>query len=480
MIDLTARYNNFAVYLPALQKSYALATANPKPKNRPFPKGINMRDLDFLNAESRLWHYGYALYSAGQFTSSAPIGCSVQLCRDNPNNTHTTILGDSGGYQIGKGTLKGMDGFKDNALKPDVICRKWRNSGDIRKWIVNWLEANSHYAMTLDMPLWAKEPSNSTTPFHHCSIEQLIDLSVENLKFIKNKQKGNTKWLSVLQGTTPKDSKQWWDAVKPYRFSGWALAGNVGWRGGIDNVLYYTMLLRDEGGFELGQEWMHVLGVSQPKWAVALSAIQRGIRKHCNNPNFRVSFDSASPFQLGGRYQRVARYPKFGKELGSWVISAHEAPINASYFGEAGEKLAFPFPSPLGDRLRLSDLNVYGGDYTVKCYDDISGFMLTNHNCWVYVRSFLEANELAFRLKSDADKAVPQHLLDLLEFIENLLSVQNWEAELKKHQKLLHSVFPPKKDKKKGKADAEEVEEVEERSTEEDWVKQKDGANVRT
>jgi hypothetical protein len=53
-------------------------------------------------------------------------------------------------------------------------------------------------------------------------------------------------------------------------------------------------------------------------------------------------------------------------------------------------------------------------------------------------------------------------------------------AELKQHQKLLHGVFPPKKDKKNGKADAEEVEEVEERSTEEDWIKQKDEANVRT
>ena len=48
MIDLTKRYNDFAVYLPALQKSYALAVANAKaPKNRPFPKGITMRDLDF-------------------------------------------------------------------------------------------------------------------------------------------------------------------------------------------------------------------------------------------------------------------------------------------------------------------------------------------------------------------------------------------------------------------------------------------------
>ena len=46
-------------------------------------------------------------------------------------------------------------------------------------------------------------------------------------------------------------------------------------------------------------------------------------------------------------------------------------------------------------------------------------------------------------------------------------------AELKQHQKLLHSVFPPKKGKKKGKADAEEVEEVEERSTEDDWISNK-------
>jgi len=63
MIDLTKRYNDFAVYLPALQKSYTTAVASAKaPKNRPFPKGITMRDLDFLNPKSKLWHYGYALY----------------------------------------------------------------------------------------------------------------------------------------------------------------------------------------------------------------------------------------------------------------------------------------------------------------------------------------------------------------------------------------------------------------------------------
>jgi len=146
--------------------------------------------------------------------------------------------------------------------------------------------------------------------------------------------------------------------------------------------------------------------------------------------------------------------------------SADLSATSEDYFGIAGERYAFLFPSPLGDRLRLSDLNVHGGKYKSKCYDDISGYMLINHNCWVYVRSFLEANELAFRLKNDADKAVPQNLLDLLEFIENLLSVENWHAELKKHQKLLHSVFPVKRDK----TTALEAAEVEERSTEDEWL----------
>jgi len=116
--------------------------------------------------------------------------------------------------------------------------------------------------------------------------------------------------------------------------------------------------------------------------------------------------------------------------------------------------------------MTLDMLNVQRGDIGGRTFDTVSNHMLVNHNCWVYVRSFLEANELAFLLKSEADKAVPQNLLDLLEFIENLLSVENWHAELKKHQKLLHSVFPIKGDK----ITALEADEFEERSTEDEWL----------
>jgi hypothetical protein len=439
-IDLTPRWDQFAVYLPAMQYPYASAVDNNKALgDRPFPDGIKLTDLDFLNPKSKLWHYGYALYSAGQFTDARPRAC----CVSNRDKSRTTILGDSGGFQIGKGTLKGTEHFK-KAKTPEEVCDLWRASVDVRQRIVRWLDAQSDYAMTIDMPLWARDPANSKTPFHKCTIEQLIELSVENLDFIKRNTNGETKWLNVLQGTNPRDSKQWWDAVKSYRMGGWALAGSVGWRGGLDSVLHYVMLMRDDNAFEKGQDWIHVLGVSQPTWAVLLTALQRGIRKHCKNPKLRVSYDSASPFQAGGQRQQVVRYPKFTKDIASWVMTAHEAPVNPLYAGKSGAAFHFPYSSPLGDLLTLNQLNVRGGEFNSKSLDTIGTHILTNHNCWVYVRAFLEANELTFMHASEADKAVPQKLMDTCAFIEDLLGEDAWQAKLKKQHKLLNNVFSKK------------------------------------
>jgi len=435
-INLTPRWDKFAVYLPAMQYHYASAVKDNKPiKDRDFPTSIKFTDLDFLNPNSKLWHYGYALYSAGQFSNARPKACAVT----NRDREKTIVLGDSGGFQIGQGTLKGTEHFK-KAKTSSEICQMWRDSGDTRKRIINWLDAHSDYAMTIDMPLWARLPQFKHTPFHKCSVQELIDLSVDNLKYIKANTNGDTKWLNVLQGTEANDSKLWWDAVKKYRMGGWALAGGVGWRGGLENVLYYTLLMRDDNAFARGQDWLHVLGVSQPTWAVLLTAIQRAIRKHCKNPNMRVSYDSASPFQAGGARQQVVRYPKFTKDFTTWTMSAHEAPVNPIY-AKSGKDFHFPYASPLGDLLTLNHLSVRGGEFQRGAYDSVSHHILTNHNVWVYVRSFLEANELAFMHVSEADKAVPQKLLDVCAFIDDIFSHTNWHAKLKKEKKLIEEVF---------------------------------------
>jgi hypothetical protein len=300
-------------------------------------------------------------------------------------------------------------------------------------------------------------PENAKTPFHKCTTEELIQLSVENLEFIQANRQGNTKWLNVIQGTNPKDSIKWWNAVKHFDFDGWAMAGSVGWRGikadkkngidgkmGILTLLEMLLIMRDEGAFEPGKDWIHMLGVSQPVWAVLFTAMQRGIRKHCN-PNMRISYDSASPFQLGGKYQRVARYPKFGRRIDTWSIGAHVAPVNSDYSKDAPD-LQFPFQSPIGDHFTLSHLNISPTNGSNVFFDTASGHILTNHNLYVYIRSLLEANEILAMRPSEADAAAPKPLIDCYQLIEELFGETNWKRLLRKETPLLESCF-----KKSGK-----------------------------
>ena len=42
---------------------------------------------------------------------------------------------------------------------------------------------------------------------------------------------------------------------------------------------------------------------------------------------------------------------------------------------------------------------------------------------------------------SEADKAVPQKLLDTCAFIEDIFTHENWQAKLKKEKKLITEVF---------------------------------------
>lgn len=435
-IDLTPRWNDFAVYLPAIQTWYSTMVHSRSDRHRkrarPFPNDLKLPDLDYLNPKSKLWHYGYGLYSAGQFTTFAPRACSVT----NRDKSATTILGDSGGYQIGMGALHGTKHIK-NERTADGVVRAWSQCGDVREGLMIWLEANSDYAMTIDMPLWSRTAPNSKSPFRICSAEQLIGMTIDNLEHIKRFQKGDTKWLNVIQrGASDADSKLWWDAVKGYRFGGWALAGCAD--GGLQSVLHNILMMRDDGAFTDGQDWLHVLGVSQPTWAVLLTAIQQQLRKI--NPKLRVSYDSASPFQMVGKFHDTVRYPKLTKDLKSWVMSASEVQINPIYANTNGAH-HFPFSSPLGEMMTLDQLSVNGGLYQAKPADEISWLMLVNHTLYVYVRAFLEANELVFLNRNDAQRCVPPEILSAVDFIDEVFKARNWKKKIIDNKVMLDAVF---------------------------------------
>ena len=410
----------FAVYLPAVNTLYAQAVTLPVPKGRPFPDGFDMGDLEFWKKSSgkNLWHYPYFLHSAGQYK----IGTMPDNAVTRRGRTDGVLIGDSGGFQIGNGKLSGLVGLEP-AMDPDMACAAWRENVDARLWIVNWLETYANYAITIDMPLWAATQHGVNSPFHRCSPEQLTQLTVENLKFIDAHRQGRTKWLNVVQGATVPAIMRWWDAVKWFECSGYAMSSSGGKAAGLHALLEPLLLMRDENAFRSGRNWIHLLGVSTVGWAVVLSAIQRALRSTVN-PELTISYDSAAPFQDAAIREQYVKKPNFQADIKAWVIRKAECPQSRLH---VGSNKSLPFSSTIAEKLTLGHLSVKDGMYEAGQFDVISRALLSNHNVKMYLDSFEEAN----RLVSAGSSLVPQLIADTIDLIERAFQAENWRDTLK-------------------------------------------------
>ena len=419
---------DYAVYLPAVNDTYAAEIIKPLPPDRPFPEGLTLADLIFWDRGNQLWHYSHLLHSMGLHT----VGSQPDNAVTRAGRTDCVLLGDSGGYQIGTGKLKGYRELR-SGMDAASAQSTWAGAYSVRRWILDWLELHTDYAMTIDMPLWATLPKGEASPFHQCSQQALTDMTVENLHFIDTHRQGRTRWLNVIQGLDEPSMLAWWQAVKWFDCSGYALAGAAGVKGGVANVLKILLTMRDDGALTEGRDWIHVLGVSTPRWAILLSAIQRALRMSVN-PRLQISYDSATPFQAGSIREEVAIIPNYTSRPRDWAIRFERVEQSAQL---AGSTEPFPYSSPIGDRLTMGDLNVRGGDWDQRSFDTISNVLLCNHNCWVLLEAFREANELAF--VSDRS-AVPSTWRSCLDFIANVFEQQDWQTELAKEKALLDAV----------------------------------------
>jgi hypothetical protein len=426
--------SNCAIYLPAVNTGYIYTVASPLPQGRRFPSGLIPKDLMFWEPNNN-WHYPYMLHSVGQYS----VGKAPHAAMNKLNRTKSILVGDSGGYQIGKGSLNGLMHIKRKQMHAVDAVDAWRCESAARAWITNWLSSECDYAMTIDMPLWAQSGKGANSPFHRCSTEQLIAMTVQNLRYINAFSIKHVKWLNVIQGgSTVVDAIAWWDAVKWFRKGGWAMAGSAGIAGGLYNMLAVLLMMRDQNAFEAGQDWLHVLGVSTPFWAVALTAIQEGLRH--TNPELKVSFDSSSPFLEGGRFEDVALTPTFSGTTSSWTISKVDAPQMPTY---ANANCTLPFPhqqSPLGKVLMLNELNVQEGMWEKRQYDSLSNALVINHNIWVYLDAFQQANNIVFA--RDVNR-IPSDYLQCFDLIKHLFcTTSDWTNELEKNKELLDKVAP--------------------------------------
>jgi hypothetical protein len=425
-----------AVYLPAVNPTYLNAVTKKLPEGRRFPHGLTPRDLMFWE-DNALWHYPYLLHSIGQYR----VGTRPNRVLDKDQRRKSILIGDSSGYQIGRGTLSGLKHVKAGPLTATEAMSAWRQEREARRWIHDWLSTQCDYGMTIDMPLWATSTTGAKSPFHRCSPQQLIDMTVQNLRLAERFSPAETKWLNVIQGgDNYLNAIDWFRAVSWFRRGGWALAGTAGTGGGLLLLLMTVLIMRDADAFSPGQNWLHVLGVSTPLWAIIMTAIQKELRRH--NPELMVSFDSSSPLLVGGRFEQVSLSPAFTTQRSSWTIGAERAPQRPAY-AKPTCQTKFPYDnSPLGKRLMLNELNVREGPWEPRQFDTLSNAMLINHNIWTHLEAFKRANDIAEQRCVDS---IPKEFLDCLDVIQEAFACDSAIAatyKLERHVKLLERIAP--------------------------------------
>ena len=352
--NLTAKQNDYAVFLPAISGFYATYIGKQRdPVNGPYvdpktrmPAGMkDMEMMNWLNSAKGLFPYKWSLYSGGHANLDlTKQDWSEDMVRNREPGT--LMLGDSGGFQIAKGLwegewrdptspavlskmaelrAKGVEHVLD--LKPDGTVKHDKNGNTKylkidhvknyqnlldaaqkkREAVLKWLDGVADYGMTLDIPTWVIHDKNASDKCGITTLEEAVAATKYNndyyMRYRKGARNGGMKVLNVLQGANHADADRWYETMKHYcdptvypdtHFDGWSMGGQN--MCDVHLVLRRLVALRHDGLLREGvHDWMHFLGTSKLEWAVLLTDIQRAIRKYVN-PQFTISFDCASPF----------------------------------------------------------------------------------------------------------------------------------------------------------------------------------------
>ena len=447
-VDLTPLQKDYAVYLPAISSFYSTYVAKQRlekfiPDDR-VPQGFDrgIEGMNFLNPEQGYFYYKYALYSAGHAQLDINKSITQESMIQQRDRNATMILGDSGGYQIGKGVIK-FD---------------WQNfegseANKTREKILTWLDVTADWSMMLDVPTWACDhihsPKTGLKSFQDC----LDKTRFNNEYFIQNRlgaKDGGTKLLNVLQGSNWENAEAWYQGVKEYSDTskygdraaeGWAMGGANMCKMPI--TLRRLITMRFDGMLE-GKDWMHFLGTAQLDWACYLTSIQRQIRKHVNE-NFTISFDCASPF-IATAHGLVYTNAQHTNKRFSVIMD--KAPDNKGLAGR--HDIPFPFESDFGRRLTVADICHYApgmlnkiGKEGKTSWDSFAYALMMGHNVECHIRAVQRANNLAdieyasykpnwrsWRKVKDADKSdersewVPRNILYFNQFVEELFALK--------------------------------------------------------
>lgn len=407
--NLTATQKDYAIFLPATSGFYATFIGKQRYRNYVDPARVpsnftnGIEGLNYLNPDKGMFYYNWCLYSAGHanLDLNKPDE-NEDMFRNRDRNT-SWVLGDSGGFQIGKGVWEG-DWKNPN-------CPKAQKK---REQVLKWMDALMDYGMILDIPAWVcRSPKGRIATGINSYIEAVQATYINNDYFINNRN-GNCKFLNVLQGENHAEADDWYDRMKKYcdpkqypdrHFNGWSMGGQN--MCDIHLVLKRLVALRFDGLLEKGlHDWMHFLGTSKLEWATLLTDIQRAVRKY-HNENFTISFDCASPFLATANGQIYIQTET--EDRTKWVYRMVPSADDKKYatdtrlFKDAviqdGIFKNFE-PSPITDQIGIKDICIYKpGDLNKigkegrTSWDSFSYAIQMGHNVWSHINAVQRANE---------------------------------------------------------------------------------------
>ena len=406
--DLTATQKDYAVFLPALSGFYATYVGKQRYdeyvdiSRMPSNFTHNCESLNYLNPKQGLFNYHWTLYSAGHAELDINKHAPKEDMVRNRDRDNSWILGDSGGFQIGKGVWEGD--WKD----PN--CPKAQKK---REQVLTWMDEYMDYGMILDIPAWvARSPAGQKATGITSYIEAVQGTYINNDWFIRNRN-GNCKFLNVLQGENHADADDWYQRMKKYsdpkqypneHFNGWSMGGQN--MCDVHLVLKRLIELRYDGLLEKGvQDFMHFLGTSKLEWATLLTDIQRAVRKH-HNENYTITFDCASPFLATANGQiyiqnETADRSKWTYRMVPSVDDKKYASDNRLFRDAVISDGIFKNfeDSPITAELKVSDICTYApgdlnkiGKEGKTSWDSFSYAIQMGHNVWSHVNAVQEAN----------------------------------------------------------------------------------------
>ena len=459
--DLTSTQNDYAYFLPATSGFYSSFIGYQRhrypyvqPNRIPSNFTNDVESLNFLEPGAGLFNYKWCLYSAGHANLDLTKNDDREsLFRNRKRDGSSWVLGDSGGFQIGKGVWAGdwrdPTGPEVAAKMAECVAKgvelvpQLDASGNVkldkngnpkmskidhvklyqaeldaaqkkREQVLTWMDALMDYGMVLDIPAWVARSPVGAAATKISSYQQAVEATKYNNEYFIKHRNGNCKFLNVLQGENHAQADDWYAQMKDFcdpkiygdkAFNGWAMGGQN--MCDVDLVLRRLVALKFDGLLEKGQhDWMHFLGTSKLEWALLLTDIQRAIRKH-HNANFTISFDCASPFLATANGQIYVQTEITDRK--KWIYRMLPSIDNKKYATDTrlfqdtviqdGHFKSFT-TSPIMDGVKTNEICVYApgnlnrmGKENKTSWDSFTYAIMMGHNVWMHLSAVQEANQ---------------------------------------------------------------------------------------